>query len=99
MLRLSNATVLAARGTRKPWEIGPKLLIGNGAGEGNRTLVFSLEGFRRLNTLNGRLDKSAPIASLNQTLFFALSKQAVSSPHLTLTAASPPLPHPREVRP
>ena len=44
MLRLSNATVLAARGTRKPWEIGPKLLIGNGAGEGNRTLVFSLEG-------------------------------------------------------
>ena len=64
-----------------------------GAGEGNRTLVFSLEGFRRLNTFNGRLDKSAPNASLNQTIFFALSKQAVSSPRLPLTTASAPLPH------
>ena len=30
----------------------------NGAGEGNRTLVFSLEGFRRLNAVNDHSDKS-----------------------------------------
>jgi hypothetical protein len=28
-----------------------------GAGEGNRTLVFSLEGFRRLKPINARSDK------------------------------------------
>jgi hypothetical protein len=28
-----------------------------GAGEGNRTLVFSLEGFRRLNTFKAHSDK------------------------------------------
>jgi hypothetical protein len=33
-------------------------LLGDGAGEGNRTLVFSLEGFRRLNTFNTLSDKS-----------------------------------------
>lgn len=41
-----------------------------------------LEGFRRLNTFNGRLDKFAPNASLNQKLFFALSKDTASPPRL-----------------
>jgi TPR repeat protein len=47
-----------------------------GAGEGNRTLVFSLEGFRRLNTSKGALDKSPQNPLLVANSFFALSKHA-----------------------
>jgi len=51
-----------------------------GAGEGNRTLVFSLEGFRRLNTFNVNSDKENYFRSLITKAFFALSEQAVSLP-------------------
>jgi len=42
-----------------------------GAGEGNRALVFSLEGFRRLNTFNAHSDKKRHFHSL------------IALPHLT----------------
>jgi len=45
-----------------------------GAGEGNRTLVFSLEGFRRLNTFNARSDKSPQNPSSGTNGFYALSE-------------------------
>jgi hypothetical protein len=41
-----------------------------GAGEGNRTLVFSLEGFRRLNTFNARSDKNALSAPIEPKRLF-----------------------------
>jgi hypothetical protein len=46
-----------------------------GAGEGNRTLVFSLEGFRRLNTVNARSDKSRRNCSLKPNRFSFLSER------------------------
>jgi len=46
-----------------------------GAGEGNRTLVFSLEGFRRLNTFNVRSDKSSRKAPLRANGFSSLSER------------------------
>jgi hypothetical protein len=47
-----------------------------GAGEGNRTLVFSLEGFRRLNTFKAHSDKRQLKALLNRNCFFCLSELA-----------------------
>jgi hypothetical protein len=49
-----------------------------GAGEGNRTLVFSLEGFRRLNTYNGPSDKSPQNPSLDANDFPALSERGAA---------------------
>jgi hypothetical protein len=52
-----------------------------GAGEGNRTLVFSLEGFRRLNTFNARSDKNRHFHSLNANALFALSERGNLTGH------------------
>src|SRR5882762_11758406 len=49
--------------------------LGDGAGEGNRTLVFSLEGFWRLNTFRDALDKTPQNPSLDANGFSAVSKQ------------------------
>ncbi|MGY3494172.1 hypothetical protein [Bradyrhizobium sp. USDA 4502] len=46
-----------------------------GAGEGNRTLVFSLEGVRRLHAFKGRSDKSIKNRSLNSNGFSVLSER------------------------
>ena len=46
-----------------------------GAGEGNRTLVFSLEGFRRLNTVNVHSDKSPINPPLSTNSFLGLSER------------------------
>jgi hypothetical protein len=46
-----------------------------GAGEGNRTLVISLEGARRASTLNGFSDKLAPSATLRHKANFSLSER------------------------
>jgi hypothetical protein len=45
-----------------------------GAGEGNRTLVFSLEGFRRLRTINTHSDKSSRSPALRTINFPELSE-------------------------
>jgi hypothetical protein len=45
-----------------------------GAGEGNRTLVFSLEGFRRMNTFKAHSDKRQLEALLNRNGFSGLSE-------------------------
>ncbi|RQH15711.1 hypothetical protein [Bradyrhizobium sp. RP6] len=45
-----------------------------GAGEGNRTLVFSLEGFQRLNTSNVHSDKYPQNSSLSANGFLSLSE-------------------------
>jgi phage terminase large subunit GpA-like protein len=66
----------------RTWRDG--LCEGAGAGEGNRTLVFSLEGFRRLNTFKGHSDKNCHFHSLNANAFFALSerrKRPADTPH------------------
>ena len=47
----------------------------NGAGEGNRTLVFSLEEFRQLNTFNARSDRSSQNPSLDANGFSVLSER------------------------
>jgi hypothetical protein len=45
-----------------------------GAGEGNRTLVFSLEGSRRLNTFNPYSDQSSQNALFNANGLFVRSE-------------------------
>src|SRR5882762_2489508 len=50
-------------------------LLGDGAGEGNRTLVFSLEGCRGLNTYNAHSDKRPHFNSLNANAISALSER------------------------
>jgi hypothetical protein len=46
-----------------------------GAGEGNRTLVFSLEGFRSFNVFQRHSDKSTQISLLNAKGYCALSER------------------------
>jgi hypothetical protein len=55
--------------------VARKSLKNYGAGEGNRTLVFSLEGFWRLNTFNVRSDKSSRKAPLSANGFSSLSER------------------------
>jgi len=40
-------------------------LLGDGAGEGNRTLVFSLEGIRRMKLINVHPDQTALTAPID----------------------------------
>jgi len=47
-----------------------------GAGEGNRTLVFSLEGFYQLNTINVYSNPALQIAPLNANSFFPRVRMA-----------------------
>src|SRR4051812_42956279 len=55
-----------------------------GAGEGNRTLVFSLEGVRQLNTFKARSDKSYLQARLNwKQLFWIVRIKAARRSLLT----------------
>jgi hypothetical protein len=48
-----------------------------GAGEGNRTLVFSLEGFRRSIVVKGRSDKSRRNNHLRTNDFLLVSERIV----------------------
>jgi hypothetical protein len=62
----------------------PEVIEIIGAGEGNRTLVFSLEGFRRLNTFKAHSDKRQLYAVLNRNGFSGVSELAQlprSRPH------------------
>jgi hypothetical protein len=66
-----------------------KAIIENvdGAGEGNRTLVFSLEGFRQTRINNVRYDKSPLIAALSRNGYSDLSEWlALASPALPATS-------------
>jgi hypothetical protein len=54
-----------------------KSLKNTGAGEGNRTPVFSLEGFRRLNTVNVHSDKSPQNPPLSANGFPSLSERSL----------------------
>ena len=53
----------------------PEVLETIGAGEGNRTLVFSLEGFRQPNGIKPHSDKSAPYVQLSAFRFSELSER------------------------
>jgi hypothetical protein len=46
-----------------------------GAGEGNRTLVISLEGIRRSCNIKAYSDRSVPFAPLRRNTKFALSER------------------------
>jgi hypothetical protein len=61
------------------------------AGEGNRTLVFSLEGFRRLKPFNSCLDKG-PLTSVidPKSVFVAVqtSRPCIASPYSPIRSLS-----------
>jgi hypothetical protein len=50
-----------------------------GAGEGNRTLLFSLEGCRRLNTVNAHSDKTPPKATIEPQRKFRCVRRTAAS--------------------
>jgi hypothetical protein len=53
-------------------------LKNTGAGEGNRTVVFSLEGFRRLSTFKANSDKKGYFRALIAKAFFAQSERRMA---------------------
>jgi hypothetical protein len=59
-----------------------------GAGEGNRTLVFSLEGFRRLKPINARSDKWPLLVRYEPKRLFGAVRMTARSQAITVATTT-----------
>ena len=85
-----------AVGTRS--RIRTKSLKLLGAGEGNRALLFSLEGFRQLNTFNNRSDIGRRKRRLSVQRYFTLSEWNASATRTGDRPRCSPSPHKSQSR-